>query len=386
MVEIGNLAMANGWESYVAYSRGRDGIMVCPSHTIPVGSKASVAWHVLQTRLLDRHGLSSSAATRRFIRELERIDPNVIHIHNIHGYFLNYKLLFDYLAGSGKPVVWTVHDCWLYTGHCFHYDAVNCDRWKQGCNHCPQRTAFPKSFLADRSAQNYRDKKAAFTSIDPEKFVVVTVSEWMRNEMKDSFLKDCRFRIIHNGIDTDVFRPTAVNPFSDLGKKHVLLGVASIWNKEKGLEDFARMATMLGEDEVLVLVGLTAAQRSTLPNNIVGIPRTESAQQLAELYAAADVFINLTYQDNYPTVNMEALACGTPVITYATGGSVESVNEQTGFILEQGDIEGVLQAARTICREGKEKWTGPCREYAIEHFSKDQCYKQYIELYNSLTE
>lgn len=390
MKEIGALASSSGWESYIAYSKARDGVNeIQGSKTVPVGNKLDLLWHFMATRLFDAHGLASKRATRRFIREIRRIDPDVVHIHNIHGYFLNYKILFQYLKESGKPVIWTAHDCWLFTGHCYHYSSAKCYKWKDGCHDCPQKKAFPKSFLIDRSRQNFEDKKAAFTSLG-KNLTIVTVSEWMRDEMRESFLGECGFKVIHNGIDLNVF--TNVGPSTPLrdqetniAKKKIILGVASIWMKEKGLDDFKRLAERLDDDKVIVLVGkMTASQKEGLPEKIVTIERTSDVLELASLYRSATVFVNPTWQDNYPTVNMEAIACGTPVITYRTGGSPESVIEgQTGFVVEQGDIEGILEALRKI--EAGEGWTDRCRSIAVQKFGKKDRYSDYIALYESLT-
>lgn len=392
MQEIGELAMKNGWESYIAYSGGRDGAdpNACKSRIVPVGTKLSVALHGLETRLFDRHGLGSRLATRRFVRKIEEIDPDIIHIHNIHGYFLNYKILFDYLAKSGKPVIWTVHDCWLYTGHCYYYSAVGCFKWKTGCDECPQRKAFPTSYLIDRSSKNYRDKSAAFNSVPKDKFHIVPVSEWIGSELRQSFLKECDIRVIHNGIDLNAFKPcdtSAVREKYGLGDKHIILGLASIWMKEKGLDDFVKMYPMLNEDEVIVLVGkMTPEQKSSLPEGIVTIARTENVQQLAELYSAADAFVNPTWQDNYPTVNLESIACGTPVVTYRTGGSIEAVVEgKTGYVVEQGNVEGLLEKVRETRKQDKVYFKEICRNYAEANFSKEDRYKDYIKLYESLT-
>lgn len=388
MQEIGELAMRNGWESYIAYAKGRDGIMPCRSHIVPVGGRWSTVWHGLETRLFDRHGLASTEATRKLVKRMEEIHPDVIHIHNIHGYFLNYKVLFDYLSHCGIPVVWTVHDCWLYTGHCYYYSYVGCGKWQTGCGRCPQRGQFPASLIFDRSARNYADKKSAFTSMPKGSLVVVPVSGWIMGEMKKSFLKGCEFRVIRNGINLDTFRlcdTQAAAAKYGLEGKHVLLGVASIWSREKGLDDFVRMAGLLKANEVIVLVGIKPQEKKRLPHNIVGIARTENVHQLAELYSAADVFVNPTWQDNYPTVNLEAIACGTPVVTYRTGGSVESVTQKTGFVVEQGNVSGLLDAARTIYQRGKAYYRPLCREYALKHFNKEDCYANYIRLYNELT-
>ena len=399
MKEIGELAMANGWESYVAYSKGRDGLPRSTSIPVPVGNKASVAWHGLQTRILDRHGLGSVLATKRFIEDIRRIGPDIIHIHNIHGYFLNYRILFDFLSHSGIQVIWTVHDCWLYTGHCYYYSKAGCDRWKTGCGHCPQRGKFPRSLLADRSARNFRDKRDAFCSMPEDRLTIVPVSDWMRSEMSESFLKDYRFQVIHNGIDTDVFSPqpaleSEVRRCYGLGDRHVILGIASIWSEEKGLNDFVEMAARLDSDEVIVLVGMDRKQlddvlsrcgRTALGDRIVAVKRTADVHQLAGLYSTADVLVNPTWQDNYPTVNLEAISCGTPVVTYRTGGSIEAVAGDTGFVVEQGDIEGLVDAVRRVETLGKAHFRDACRSRAVKEFRKEDRYAEYIELYERLT-
>ena len=387
MQEIGELMMQNGWESYIAYSMGRDGIKPCKSNLIPVGNKLSVAKHGLITRLFDRHGLASDNATRKFIRQIEELQPDIIHIHNIHGYFLNYKILFEYLSKCNTPVVWTVHDCWLYTGHCYYYSFAGCNKWQTGCGNCPQKRKFPASMWLDRSHQNYLDKKAAFTSMPRERFTIVPVSEWIRGEMASSFLKDYDFRVIHNGINTEVFGlfdTETVKEKYKLNNKHILLGVASIWIGEKGLDDFVELSKLLNDDEVIVLVGMDEETKKQLPGNIVGISRTDNVHQLAELYSAADAFVNPTWQDNYPTVNLEAIACGTPVITYRTGGSIEAVTEKTGVVVEQGDIRGLLDAARMIEKRGKVYYQQPCRDYALNNFRKEDRYVDYLHLYEEL--
>lgn len=388
MQEIGELAMQHGWESYIAYSRGRDGIKPCKSHLLPVGNRWSVAWHGIMTRLFDSHGLSSDHATRQFIRQIEALQPDIVHIHNVHGYFLNYRILFDYLEHKDIPVVWTVHDCWLYTGHCYYYSFAECDKWKGECRECPQRGKFPASWWKDRSHRNFLDKKTAFTSIPRERLTIIPVSEWIKGEMQQSFFRGYDMRVIHNGINMenfDVYDAAKIKSKYRLLGKHILLGVASIWSREKGLDDFIELASMLNGDERIVLVGVDATTQKRLPDNIIGITRTENIHQLAELYSAADAFINPTWQDNYPTVNLEAIACGTPVVTYRTGGSVEAVTEHTGLIVEQGDVKGLLEAARKIEQKGKAFYQQPCRDYALAHFRKEDRYADYLRLYDELT-
>lgn len=390
MQEIGSLAEREGWHNWCAYGYGRDGSRACSTDTIPVGNILSTAFHGILTRVFDRHGLGSSFATHDFIRNLKAIDPDIIHIHNIHGYFLNYPIFFDYLKSSRVKVVWTVHDCWLFTGHCYHYSYIGCDRWKRGCGHCPQRGAFPRSLLIDRSRRNFTDKRLCFTSIPKDRLTIVTVSDWMRSEMAESFFRDYPFKVIHNGIDTSVFRPNDAGSMRrKLGitpDKKIIIGLASIWSREKGLDDFIAMAKLLHPDEQIVLVGIDSKTAKQLPASIKWIRRTENVDLLAELYSTATAFVNPTWQDNYPTVNLEAIACGTPVVTYRTGGSVESITPATGRIIRQGDVKGLIEAVREIDSIGKDAFRTPCREYALANFRKEDRYRDYLRLYEDLLE
>lgn len=381
MRTLGELAQAAGWESYVAYSRARDGVPPHSSRLVPVGNKADLLLHWVATRLFDAHGLASRLATRRFVARLRELNPDVIHIHNIHGYFLNYKILSLALAQMGKPVVWTVHDCWLYTGHCYHYASAGCERWKTGCHHCPQKKAFPASWLLDRSRRNWEDKKKAFCSIPG--LTLVTVSRWMKGEIARSFLGGVRCGVIHNGIDLDTFRPSP-SAETALAYGTYYLAVASIWLPEKGLQDLEKLSSVLDADERLVVVGKRPSGHR-FPRNVVCLERTADAAALAALYTEAVALVNPTWQDNYPTVNMEAIACGTPVVSYRTGGSPESITPQTGRVVEQGDVEGLAEALHAIRRQGKEHFSEACRSYALAHFRAQDRFNDYIQLYESLT-
>ena len=381
MRTLGELAQAAGWESYVAYSRARDGVPPHSSRLVPVGNKADLLLHWVATRLFDAHGLASRLATRRFVARLRELNPDVIHIHNIHGYFLNYKILSRALAQMGKPVVWTVHDCWLYTGHCYHYASAGCERWKTGCHHCPQKKAFPASWLLDRSRRNWKDKKKAFCSIPG--LTLVTVSRWMKGEIAQSFLGGVRCEVIHNGIDLDTFRPSP-SAETALAYGTYYLAVASIWLPEKGLQDLEKLSSVLDADERLVVVGKRPSGHR-FPRNVVCLERTADAAALAALYTEAVALVNPTWQDNYPTVNMEAIACGTPVVSYRTGGSPESITPQTGRVVEQGDVEGLAEALHAIRRQGKEHFSEACRSYALAHFRAQDRFNDYIQLYESLT-
>lgn len=378
--EIGQAAMANDWDSSIAYGRYANATQ---SHPIQIGNKWDVYSHVLQTRLFDRHGLASVGATKQLIEQLKGLNPDIIHLHNIHGYYLNYPLLFEYLAAANRPVVWTLHDCWLFTGHCSYYSAYGCQRWKMLCHHCPQKKEYPQSLLLDRSSFNFREKLAAFTSV--KSLTLVPVSQWLANEVKQSFLKDFPIRVIHNGIDTNVFTPQTVDKKSvGIGAKFMILGVASVWSPRKGLDDFIRLRKLLPDDCLIVLLGLTDKQIKKLPAGIVGIKRTNSVQELAQYYSAADVFFNPTWEDNFPTTNLEALSCGTPVVTYRTGGSVEAIDADTGFVVEQGDLTSVVDIVRKLQESGKDSFRDACRSRAVRMFDKNGRYAEYIHLYNEL--
>ncbi len=308
-------------------------------YAVRIGTDIGVKLHAGLARLFDSAGLHSKRATKDLIKWIKEYDPDVIHLHNIHGYYLHIGILFRYLKTCGKKVIWTLHDCWSFTGHCSHYDYVGCEKWKKGCYKCSQKKRYPASLLLDKSKRNYQCKKSWFTGI--ENMTIITPSRWLAEQVKSSFLAEYPVEVIPNGIDLNVFKRTESDFKAHYGleDKKILLGVASVWDERKGFADFLKLADMIEEPYRIVLVGLSVAQMQALPSNIVGIERTNSVTELAEIYSAADVFLNLTYEDNYPTVNLEAQACGTPVITYKTGGSVESVPGEN--VVDKGDLNEV---------------------------------------------
>lgn len=381
--EIGQAIIVDGGRSYIAYSRGSS---FSTSELVHIGNRFDVYWHVLETRLLDRNGLASKIATTNLIEKIKRIKPDIVHLHNLHGYYLNYRLLFKYLAETQTPLVWTLHDCWSFTGHCAYFSYVNCEKWKNSCSVCPQLDKYPISWFVDRSKQNYIDKRECFSGF--KNLTLVPVSNWLSNLLEKSFLKNYPKEIIHNGIDIEVFNTRNIS--IDIRKKlcvdkcFVILGVASIWEERKGLNDFLQLRKLLSNDYLIILIGLTMKQIENLPEGIVGISRTNCTKELADYYSIADVYVNPTWEDNYPTTNLEALACGTPVITYHTGGSVEAIDENTGFIIEQGHVEGILQAVALIKKNGKIFYTNACRNRAVNLFDKNKCFEKYVQLYNRI--
>ena len=380
--EIAQTAIASDWESFIAYGRNERPSV---SNLIRIGNNPDIKMHGLQTRLLDRHGLGSKRSTSEFIQQIDKIKPEVIHLHNIHGYYINIEVLFHYLKKVKVPVVWTFHDCWPITGHCTHFMFVNCDKWKTGCYKCPQKSRYPASYFIDRSEKNYVLKKEMFNSLS--NLTLVPVSQWLSGILKESFLQKYPIKVINNGINTDVFKPSRCTNFRfkhSFEKKFILLGVASIWDERKGLKDFIELSKLLNSDYQIVLVGLTNKQIKQLPENILGIERTESVEGLADIYASSDVFINPTYEDNFPTTNLEALACGTPVITYKTGGSPEAIDDSTGIIVEQGNIIKLVDAINQIKSHGKQNYSDACVDRAHRLYRKEDRYKEYIDLYESL--
>lgn len=335
--------MENGNDAAIAWGRINTAPESIP--TMKIGCRMDQLAHGAYTRITDKCGLGSKAVTKSFLKKLEYYAPDIVHIHILHGYYINLEILFHYLKEKGIPVVWTFHDCWAFTGHCPYFDIAGCDKWKNGCHSCAQKTHHPQSLFLDNSKRNYDRKRDAFTGID--NMVIVTPSSWLKGLVEQSFFKKYPVRVIHNGINMNNFRPTygVMKETLGLKNKKILLGVSSTWAEGKGMADFIHLSKKISADYKIVLVGLDSKQLEELPNNIIGIERTDSVAELAELYTAATVFLNLTYEDNYPTTNLEAIACGTPVITYRTGGSPEIV-EKTGFgqIVQQGSIEEVLEA------------------------------------------
>ncbi len=368
---IYEIAKQSGIEGKIAYSRGPE--MDNPDY-IKIGSKLGVYIHGVLARIFDSSGLHSRFATKQLIGEIEKFQPDIIHLHNIHGYYLNYKMLLKYIAEKNIKTVYTLHDCWSFTGHCAYFDMAGCEKWRTGCHRCPNKKSYPKSFIFDRSKKNYQLKKKLFKNV--EDLTIVTPSKWLAEITAESFLGNREIKVIHNGIDLNLFKPTESHfrEKHNLGNKKILLGVAGVWEPRKGMDDFLTLRERLSHDYAIVLVGLTEKQITELPDGIIGITRTESAEELAGIYTTSDIFVNPTYEDNFPTVNLEALACGTPVITYNTGGSPESVDETCGGVVEKGNVTELEKKIIDVME----------RESAIENkfiLDQEDCYEKYCDFY-----
>lgn len=329
----------------IAYGRGNVPDQYC-KYAVKIGSSIETGLHGLKSRLFDASGFGSKLATTKFIKWVKEYDPDIIHVHNIHGYYINIEILFHYLRLCQKKIIWTLHDCWPFTGHSAFCETIQCEQWKTGCIQCPQTHEYPKTWT-DHSAHNWIKKKQMFTQI-PE-MTLVTPSIWLAHLVNASFLSEYPTHVIYNTVPPGIFKPTNSGLREKYGliKQKIVLGVAAIWDKRKGLDDFYKLRSRLDKTYSIILIGLSKNQIHRLPDGLIGISKTDSPKELAAFYTLADVFVNPTYEDNYPTTNLEAISCGTPVVTYNTGGSPESANLY-GITVEKGDVDALAKAIRNI--------------------------------------
>ena len=328
---------------------------------VKFGNALSFWIHVIWTTLTDRHGLEpvlSSLFTRKMVDRIREANPDIIHLHNIHGYYLHYPTLMKYLAYEYKgKIIWTFHDLWPITGHCAYYSAVNCDKWMTGCNHCPNKKRYPVSLGLDGSRKNYEIKKELFTSLS--NLTITVPSEWMASQVRQSFMGKYPVEVIHNGIDTAVFDHNRLIADLDIesnkcadetacSDKKILLSVASIWDERKGLKDLVALSDKLSDDYVMVIVGLSKHQISRLPKGVIGITRTENIEELVSLYSRANIFINPSLEESFSLVTVEALSCGCPCIVLDTSAVAELVNDDNGVVLHSHKPEDYLDAIKSI--------------------------------------
>ncbi len=372
---------SKGEDVRVAYGMGEVS-KVPAEYTLKINNRRGYLFHNFMASLTDRAGFFSTVQTWRLVRYIKDFEPDVICLHQIHGYWINIRVLFRFLKQYNCPVLWTTHDCWSFTGHCAHFDLLGCSRWKEGCGSCPGRKSYPASWYVDNSALNYRQKKKLFLALG-NRLKMVPISDWIRGLLLESFLKDNVAERIHNGIDLNVFRPVCADdliPRYHLEGQKIVLGVALPWSGYKGLPDIIKLRQFLPADYLIVLIGMAEWQIEGLPEGILGITRTSDPEELVKWYSLANVFVNATYSDTYPTVNMEALSCGTPVVTYNTGGSPESVTPDTGMVVPRGDVEALANGIRRFCEDESGEAGRRAYEYSREHFANERCFEQYYRL------
>ena len=326
-------------------------------------------------------GIYSKKSTRELQDKLNKIKPDVIHLHNLHGWYINIPMLFDYIKKNNIRTVWTLHDCWAFTAQCSHFTVEKCEKWKTGCYDCPRYRIYPYT-LIDKTDKMWTLKKEWFGGVS--NLTIVTPSNWLANLVKQSFLKDYPIKVINNGIDLDVFKPTKseFRTKNNLDNKKIVLGVASAWSERKGIDVFKKLAETLDDKYKIVLVGTNDKIDKTLPKNIMSIHRTNNQKELAEIYSSADVFINPTREETYPTVNMEAIACGTPVVTFNTGGSPEIISDKTGIVVSCDDILGLKKSIIYICEY--DKFNKIDFSKCSLKFDMQKKFNEYLNLYKSL--
>ena len=372
---ISKILTSDNAENYIIYS--------CRSNDYEYGIQCSnyvySKFQALKSRVLGNYGLNSRKATYNIISELDRIHPDIVHIHNIHGHDCDIELLFDYFRKNRTKLIWTFHYCWTFTAYCPHFSMAKCDLWKTQCSSCVQRREY--SWFFDRSSEIFDRKKKAFEKLD---LTIVTPSQWLADQVRQSFLQSYPVEVIYNGVDIDLFGPIDSNFRTKYGveNKKLILGVAFDWGKRKGFDVFLELEKRLSKEYKIVLVGTDNNVSKKLPQNIISIHRTQNQRELAEIYAAADVFINPTREEVLGLVNIEALACGTPGITFRSGGSPECYDETCGSVVDCDDIDALEKEIIRICTE-KPYTKEACVKKAKE-FDKNERFKEYVELYERI--
>ena len=371
-VGISERLTAHGIENYILHSGASSGY----SLGIRCATDRYIRAQALKSRLLGNYGFNSRKSTRKMIRELRRLQPDIVHLHNIHSHDCHLGMLFSFFRENRIKVIWTFHDCWAFTGYCPHFTLAKCRKWETRCRDCVQKRDY--TWLFDRSQGLFDRKKELFEDLD---LTIVTPSEWLADSVRQSFLKSHPIRVIHNGIDLDVFQPRKSDFRRKYGveNKKLILGVSFDWGRKKGLDVFIELARRLTDDYRIVLIGTDDATDRSLPECILSIHRTQNQLELSEIYSAVDVFVNPTREENYPTVNMESLACGTPVITFRTGGSPETIDETCGSVVACDDVDALEREIRRVC-ETEPFSRRRCAEKALE-FDKEKRFEEYVKLY-----
>ena len=381
MNQIQEVATKKGWEAYSFYGRGK----AANNNCIKIGNKIDVLFHVLITRIFDLHGYGSKRATKKMIKKIKEIDPDVIQLHNIHGYYLNMEMLFKYLKTCNKKIVWTLHDCWAFTGHCSYFTYPECEKWKnEGCSKCPRKKEYPASIFADNSKKAYEKKKQLFTGI--KNLTLVTPSKWLKELVDYSFLRDYEVKVINNGIDLNAFKPMKSidikEKYNIPKNKKLILGVEAIWDRRKGLEDFVELSQKLDDSYMIVLIGLDKKQIEKLPSNIIGINRTENIEELACLYTVADVLFNPSKEESFSLVTVEAMACGTPVVVYKYTAPKELIPNFACKVIEnEKNMDEVKSSIDEVISQKEEISLRLC-QHVQEKYDINKQIEKYMELFS----
>lgn len=377
MSSISDLALTHGYMTYQAFPENANNLPV-EKRDIIISSDLIKKINQKLSVYTGFNGCFSIISTYRLIRKIKKINPTIIHFHNLHNSYINLRMIFKYIKKNNIAVVWTLHDCWAFTGHCAHFTIAKCDKWKRGCEHCSQYRDYPYSKV-DHSRIMYYLKKKWFTGM--HNTVIVTPSVWLAELVNKSFLQEYPVCVINNGIDLNIFRPTESNFHNryNIKNKFVILGVSFDWTYKKGLDVFVELSQKLDNNFQIVLVGTDDKIDSLLSENIISIHRTENVNELAGIYSAADLFVNPTREESFSLVNAEALACGTPVVTFNSGGAPEIIDESCGYVIEDNSVEQLIKAIMNI-RDKSPFTKTACIERAKKYNQKDT-FNKYIELY-----
>lgn len=379
MRNIAHRLISLGHESYLCYPKKRSCVSKYIEGDILIGNNIIRNFEMIILRRFPIAYFIHYISTKLFIIKLRRIKPDVVHLHNLHALYLNIPLLFKYLSSENIKVIWTLHDCWAFTGHCPHFEYEQCFKWKQQCNNCEKYLDYPSSKFDD-SSYMYNLKKQYFSTL--KDLTIVTPSVWLANYARESFFKEKKVVVINNGVDISSFGYIGNTYKKKIGaeNKILLLGVSMGWFFKKGIDVFIELAKMLPSEKYqIVLVGTDDNIDKTLPSNIISIHRTSSIEELKEIYSAADYFVNPTREENFPTVNIESLACGTPVITFNTGGSPEIVDYKTGIVINDNTVDSLYNSIVTLGPKTQAQITA-CLDRA-KMFSGDCMANSYIDLY-----
>lgn len=380
MIGISHAAEKKGHQCYQAYPASPINF-VRESNDILISSFFDRRVSAKLAYFTGYNGCFAILATKRLLDKLDKIEPDILHFHNLHNSYINLPMLFNYVKKKKIKVIWTLHDCWSFTGQCPHFTIKKCDKWKTGCHDCPQINVYPAT-IVDRTEFMWKKKREWFSGV--ENLTIITPSKWLAGLVKQSYLKDYPIKVINNGIDLNIFKPMKSN-FREkyhISEKYILLGVAFDWGYSKGLDIFKKLAETLDEHFKIVLVGTNESIDKQLPDNIISIHRTNNQKELAKIYAAADLYVNPTREDNYPTVNMEAIACGTPMITFKTGGSIEALDNTCGCIVDCDDTVTLRKKIIEIC-ENKTFSRDDCLERA-KAFDENELFMKYVDLFESI--
>lgn len=378
---IGQLALSHGWDVHIAH--GARYVNESTIDNFQISSKAEEILHFIESSIFDAQGMGSRFATKRFLKVIDSIRPDVVHIHNLHGCFLNYPILFSYLRTKKIPIVWTMHDCWPLTGHCVHFERTHCERWKSQCGPCPQIHDFPTSYMLDRSRRNYALKKELFTSLN--RMRITTVSSWLKNVATQSYLKKFPIDVVPNGIDTSSFVKTDgdIRNRLKIGDKKLLLAVASGFEGRKGINDYVALSRILPGDYQLLLVGANDKDCRVLPDNVIALGRTRDITELAAYYSSADALLSLSYEETFGLTIIEAMACSTPAIVYNNTAQPELITPDTGRVVPTGNIDALKDAIIEMCSVPKSEFSNACRKRA-EQFDERMMYQKYLDIYEEM--